>query len=127
MAAAADIAIEVEVGPEVLAGSTRMKAGSAEKMILNMLTTGAMARLGYVYGNLMVNLHLKNEKLMERGIRIVQEITGADRAEAERALKASGKSVPVALVMLKAGVGKTEAVRRLKQARGNVRKAVVGR
>ncbi len=71
---ASEIPIVVEVGPEVLTGSTRMKAATAEKMILNILSTAAMARLGYVYGNLMVNLHLKNSKLLERGIRICSKL-----------------------------------------------------
>src|SRR5574340_359813 len=96
---AADIAIVVEVGPEVVAGSSRMKAGTAQKMVLNMITTGAMARRGYVYGNLMVNVHLKNEKLIERGIGILQKAADVDRIQAERALHAAGRSVPVALVM----------------------------
>ncbi len=80
LARVARISIEADVGPEVLTGSTRLKAGSAEKLICNMLTTGAMARLGYVYGNLMVNLHLKNEKLTDRGISIVQQVTKVNRA-----------------------------------------------
>ena len=122
----ADIAIVVDLGPEVVAGSTRMKAGTAQKLILNMLSTGAMARLGYVYGNLMVNVHVKNEKLWERGVTILQEAAGIQRAAADRALKAAGRSVPVAMVMLKAGVSKAEARRRLKAARGNVRRAIGG-
>jgi len=120
----AHIAIVVDVGPEVVAGSTRMKAGTAQKMILNMLSTGAMARLGYVYGNLMVNVHVKNKKLWERGVTILEQAAGIRRAAADRALKAAGYSVPVALVMLKAGVTKTEARRRLENARGNVRRAI---
>ena len=120
----AHIAIVVDVGPEVVAGSTRMKAGTAQKMILNMLSTGAMARLGYVYGNLMVNVHVKNKKLRERGVTILEQAAGIRRAAADRALKAAGYSVPVALVMLKAGVTKTEARRRLKNAQGNVRRAI---
>lgn len=119
-----DVAIEVEVGPEVLSGSTRMKAGSAQKMICNMITTGAMTRLGYVYGNLMVNVHLKNEKLVERGIRILQQITGLSELEAALAIERAGENLPLALVMTKAGVKKSEAARRLKNARGNVRKAI---
>ena len=126
LAAAAEIAIEIKVGPEAVAGSSRMKAGTAQKLVLNMLSTGAMARLGYVYGNLMVNVHLKNRKLVERGITIVRTITGISREEALRALQAAGRSVPAALVMLKAGVGKAEAQRRLKAARGNVRRAIEG-
>src|SRR5205823_7930992 len=85
---AADLEIVAEVGPEVLAGSSRMKAGSAEKMILNMLSTGAMTRLGYVYGNLMVHLRLKNSKLRERGIGIVQAVTKSSRRDSIRLLAA---------------------------------------
>jgi N-acetylmuramic acid 6-phosphate etherase len=120
----ADIAIVVPVGPEVVTGSTRMKAGTAQKMVCNMITTGAMARLGYVYGNLMVNVHLKNKKLAERGISILMQAAGVGRDEAARALQAARRSVPVALVMLKARVGRKEAERRLKVARGNVRQAI---
>ena len=118
------IAIVVEVGPEVVAGSTRMKAGTAQKMVLNMLSTGAMARLGYVYGNLMVNVHVKNKKLLERGVTVLEQAAGVSRDAARRALKAGGRSVPVALVMLKTRVSKAEARRRLKAARGNVRQAI---
>ncbi|MGH9509310.1 MAG: N-acetylmuramic acid 6-phosphate etherase [Terriglobales bacterium] len=121
---AADIGIVVRVGPEVLAGSSRMKAGTAQKMVLNMLSTGAMARLGYVYGNLMVNVHRKNRKLRERGLSILQQAARINRTKAERALRAAGGSVPVALVMLKAGVTRAAAERRLRSARGNVRKAI---
>jgi N-acetylmuramic acid 6-phosphate etherase len=124
LGAAVDLPIEINVGPEVLAGSTRLKAGTAQKMVLNMVTTGAMTRLGYVYGNLMVNVHLKNEKLVERGIGILQKATGADRDKAIAALKQSGNQVPVAVVMLKADVSKKEAQRRLKNSHGNVRMAI---
>jgi len=120
----AEIAIVAEVGPEVVAGSTRMKAGTAQKLILNMLSTGAMARLGYVYGNLMVNVHVKNKKLLERGVTVLEHAAGVSRDAARRALKAGGSSVPVALVMLRARVSKAEARRRLKAARGNVRQAI---
>jgi N-acetylmuramic acid 6-phosphate etherase len=120
----AELAIEVEVGPEVVTGSTRMKAGTAQKMICNMITTGALTRLGYVYGNLMVNLHLKNQKLAERGIRIVQQVTGLRSKDAEAAIERAGESIPVALVMVKAGVSAAEAKRRLKLAGGSVRKAI---
>lgn len=122
----ADMAIVADVGPEVVAGSTRMKAGTAQKLILNMLSTGAMARLGYVYGNLMVNVQVKNEKLWERGITVLEGAAGVGRAAAGEALKAAGGSVPVALVMLKAGVSKAAAQRRLKSAHGNVRRATAG-
>jgi N-acetylmuramic acid 6-phosphate etherase len=120
----ADTAIVAEVGPEVLSGSTRMKSGTAQKMILNMLTTGAMARLGYVYGNLMVRVALKNVKLVERGVSILSEAAGVDRDKARAALETSGNSVPVALVMLKCGVSRVEAQKRLKAAAGNVRRAI---
>src|SRR3984957_20552880 len=80
LAAAADVAIVAEVGPEVISGSTRMKAGSAQKMVLNMITTGAMTRLGYVYENLMVNVHMQNPKIFERGIRILMNACNIDRA-----------------------------------------------
>ena len=122
----ADMAIVVEVGPEVVAGSTRMKAGTAQKLILNMLSTGAMARLGYVYGNLMVHVHVKNKKLWERGVTILQCAARVSRTAADRALQAAGRSVPVALVMLKAGISKAKAQRRLRAARGNVRQAIEG-
>ena len=121
---AADIRIEVEVGPEVLAGSSRLKAGTAQKLICNMLTTGAMARLGYVYGNLMVNLHLKNEKLIERGISIVQRVAKVNRDVALATLEAADMKVAVALVMLCAKVTKPEANKRLKRAQGSIRKAI---
>jgi N-acetylmuramic acid 6-phosphate etherase len=101
-----------------------MKAGTAQKMILNMITTGAMTRLGYVYENLMVNVHMKNAKLVERGINVLQRVTGVDRETAIRAIKSAGKSIPIAVVMLKAGVDKMEAVRRLSKSDGNVRLAI---
>ena len=126
LASVAQIAIEAEVGPEVLTGSTRLKAGTAQKLICNMITTGAMARLGYVYGNLMVNLQLKNEKLIERGISIVHRIAKVDRTAALATLETADMKVPVALVMLCAKVSKTEANRRLKRAQGSIRKAIEG-
>ncbi len=124
LAGAADITIVAEVGPEVVSGSTRLKAGSAQKMILNMITTGAMTRLGYVYENLMVNVHMQNSKLVERGIRILMRACNIDRATAVDTIKSAGRSVPVALVMLKAKVDKPEAVRRLAKSDGNVRLAI---
>ena len=122
----ADLGIETEVGPEVLAGSSRLKAGTAEKLICNMLTTGAMTRLGYVYSNLMVNLKLTNKKLMQRGMTILQELTGVGRDEAAAILEKAGRSMPLALVMLKTGASKAESARRLHRAKGNVRKAIEG-
>jgi N-acetylmuramic acid 6-phosphate etherase len=120
---AAHVAIVTEVGPEVIAGSTRMKAGTAQKMVLNMLSTGAMTRLGYVYGNLMVNVHLKNEKLVERGITILQKATRVGRPAAEEMLRAAG-SVPAALVTFHAEVSRADAARALRAAKGNVRAAI---
>jgi N-acetylmuramic acid 6-phosphate etherase len=121
---AAHFAIVTEVGPEVLAGSSRMKAGTAHKMVLNMISTGAMTRLGYVYGNLMVNVWTKNEKLVQRSIRILEQATGADHETAAQALKASGNRTPVALVMLAAGVSKSQAAAALKKSNGHARKAI---
>jgi N-acetylmuramic acid 6-phosphate etherase len=124
LAAVADIAIITDVGPEVISGSSRMKAGTAQKMVLNMITTGAMTRLGYVYENLMVNVHMQNCKLVERGIHILMCACKINRATAVETIKSAGRSVPVALVMLKAKVDKPEAVRRLAKSDGNVRLAI---
>jgi N-acetylmuramic acid 6-phosphate etherase len=121
---AADFAIVTEVGPEVLAGSSRMKAGTAHKMVLNMISTGAMTRLGYVYGGLMVNVWTKNEKLIQRSIRIVEQATGTDHETAASALKAAGNRTPVAVVMVAAGVAKAKAVAALKKTKGHVRNAI---
>ena len=121
---AAHVAIVADVGAEVVAGSTRMKAGTAQKMILNMLSTGAMTRLGYVYGNLMVNLHTKNEKLAERGVGILEEAAGLNRAAARKLLAAAGGRVPLALVMAKAGVSRARAAAALKESQGQVRRAI---
>jgi N-acetylmuramic acid 6-phosphate etherase len=121
---AADLAIVVKTGPEVVSGSTRMKAGSAQKMVLNMLSTGAMVRLGYVYGNLMVNLHRSNTKLVARSLRIVQEALGLGSGRARQVLKAARGDVPVAIVMSKAGVDRAEAEEALENAKGQVRNAI---
>ena len=121
---AADLAIVTEVGPEVISGSTRMKAGTAQKMVLNMLSSGAMIRLGYVYGNLMVNLHQKNEKLVNRAVRILQLTTGMSRKTAQKALRKAKNSIPLALVMSQAEVSRAEAQRALKAANGHVRHAI---
>lgn len=121
---AAEVGIVAEVGPEVISGSTRMKAGTAQKMILNMLSTGAMTRLGYVYGNLMVNVHPKNSKLVERGAGILQKITGMTREDSLQGLKKAGNRVPVALVMHRGRVNRTQAERALKSSNGNVRQAI---
>lgn len=121
---AADLAVVVETGPEVVMGSTRMKAGTAQKMVLNMISTGAMVRLGYVYGNLMVNLHRNNSKLAERSLSIVQQALGIKEREAVAALRKARNSVPVAIVMAKAGVRRSLAVQALAGADGHIRKAI---
>jgi N-acetylmuramic acid 6-phosphate etherase len=121
---AAHFAIITQVGPEVLAGSSRMKAGTAHKMVLNLISTAAMTRLGYVYGNLMVNVAPKNEKLIQRAIGILEQATGATRESATQALKASGNRTPVALVMLAANVSRAQAQAALKKTKANVRQAI---
>jgi N-acetylmuramic acid 6-phosphate etherase len=123
---AAEIEIVAEVGPEALSGSTRMKAGTAQKMVLNILTTAAMARLGYIYGNLMVHVHTGNQKLAERGLAILEEAAGVDRPTAAKALKSAQNRVAVAVVMLKTGLSRSKAQKRLKNTKGNVRKAIDG-
>ncbi|MGE5323221.1 MAG: N-acetylmuramic acid 6-phosphate etherase [Actinomycetota bacterium] len=123
----AEIEIVTEVGAEALSGSTRMKAGTAQKMVLNMLTTGAMARLGYIYGNLMVNVHTKNRKLVDRGVGILERAASVDRATARQALQRAGNSVAVALIMLKTGLDRAQSAQKLKCAKGNVRKAIDSR
>jgi N-acetylmuramic acid 6-phosphate etherase len=120
----AKIVIAPEVGPEVLAGSTRLKAGTSQKMVLNMLSTAVMARLGHVYENLMIDMMLTNEKLAERALRILAEASGKRVSAAEHALRAAGHDLRVALVMLKLGIGVAEAKQRLKAARGDLRKAL---
>lgn len=120
----ANIVIAPEVGTEVLTGSTRMKAGTAQKMVLNMLSTAAMARLGHVYENLMIDAALTNDKLAERARRIVAEASGKKLSAAEHALRQAGHNMRVALVMLKLEVGAAEAKRRLRAAGGDLRKAL---
>ncbi len=120
----AQIMIALEVGPEVLTGSTRLKAGTSQKMVLNMLSTAAMARLGHVYENLMIDAVLTNEKLWDRARRILAEASGKRLSAAEHALRQSGHNMRVALVMLKRGVEASEAKKRLKAARDDLRKAL---
>lgn len=119
-----DIAICPYVGPEVIMGSTRMKSGTAQKLVLNMLTTAAMVRLGKVYENMMIDLQMTNKKLVERSKRIVMTITGISYDEAGSWLEKAGGHVKTALVMIKAGVTKEEAQKRLDLADGFVRKAI---
>jgi N-acetylmuramic acid 6-phosphate etherase len=120
-----DIQIAVVVGPEVIAGSTRLKAGTAQKMVLNMLSTASMVRLGKVFGNLMVDAQPTNAKLRQRAIRILQEAAGVDAEVARCTLEMSGYETKVALVMLLADVEADEARRRLAAVDGFVRRAVV--
>jgi len=119
-----DIAICPYVGPEVIMGSTRMKSGTAQKLVLNMLTTTAMIRLGKVYENMMIDLQMTNKKLVERSKKIVMTITGISYEVAEDYLKKANGHVKTALVMIKAGVDTEEAKRRLEKAEGFVRKAI---
>jgi N-acetylmuramic acid 6-phosphate etherase len=119
-----DVAILPIVGPEVVTGSTRMKAGTATKLVLNMITTGAMIRLGKTYGNLMVDLKATNNKLKDRSERIVVEVCGVTRDEARRLLKAADRSVKTAIVMQKLGVSREEAEDALARAGGVIRRAI---
>jgi N-acetylmuramic acid 6-phosphate etherase len=120
----ADHSIEVIVGPEALTGSTRLKAATAHKMILNMISTASMILFGKVYENLMVDVHVSNHKLKERAIGIISKITGADYELAKNTLDESGLQVKAAIVMIKTGKSKDEADELLQQAGGYVRKAV---
>lgn len=122
--AEADIAIEAVPGPEVLTGSTRLKAGSVQKMVLNMISTGAMVRVGKVYQNLMVDVRLSNAKLQVRGQNIVMEATGCNRDEAISALAEADGHAKVAIVSILFGIDAAAAENRLEQARGRVRAAV---
>jgi N-acetylmuramic acid 6-phosphate etherase len=119
-----DVAICPEVGPEVIMGSTRMKSGTAQKLVLNMLTTTVMIRMGKVYENMMIDLQLNNKKLTERSKKIIMTITEVSYDEAQKYLKKSGGHVKTALVMIKAGVSFADARTRLKLANGFVRKAI---
>lgn len=120
----AHMTIAPVTGPEVIAGSTRMKAGTAQKMVLNMLSTAAMVRLGHVYGNWMINVAKTNQKLRRRALRILQEATGADSLSARHAMRQAGHDLRVALLMLKTGAGAQQARRRLAAEHGNLRRAI---
>lgn len=122
--AACDLAIVPVPGPEVIAGSTRLKAGTAQKLVLNMLSTLAMVQIGKVYGNLMVDVQATNAKLRDRAVKIVAAATGAGDAAAEEALAGAGGRVPVAIIMLAGRLTSEEAARRLAQAGGSVRRAL---
>lgn len=121
---AADVAVEPTVGPEVLTGSSRLKSGTAQKMICNMITTGAMVRVGKSYENLMVDVVQSNEKLRVRAENIVIDASGVERSEARRLLDEADGVAKVAIVMAIAKCDKTEALDRLKKANGHTRKAI---
>lgn len=122
--AVADIAIEVVTGPEVLTGSTRLKAGTAQKLICNMLSTASMVGIGKVYGNLMVDVQLTNEKLVERAKRIVMEATSCDYVTAEKYLLQADYKPKIAITMILAGLSKEEALQKLDESSGFIRKAI---
>jgi N-acetylmuramic acid 6-phosphate etherase len=126
LARAVEIAITPLPGPEIVAGSTRLKAGTATKLVLNMLSTGAFIRLGYVYGNLMVNVQPRNSKLVDRARRIIAQAAGVSYERAGDLLAASGNVVRTAIVMAKAGVDREEAERRLRNSAGRVAQALHG-
>lgn len=110
-----DIEIAVDVGPEIVAGSSRLKAGTAQKLVLNMLSTATMVRLGRVFSGFMIRVQMKNQKLRERGRSILAKATGLDAVSADRALSASGSNLPAALLMIWKDVSRKEALRILKQ------------
>ncbi|MFB7376372.1 N-acetylmuramic acid 6-phosphate etherase [Kitasatospora purpeofusca] len=124
LVAAAELGIEVETGPEVLAGSTRLKAGTAQKLVLNLISTAVMVRLGRTYGNLMVDVRAGNAKLRERARRIVVDITGADEETARLALTATGGEAKAAVLVVLAGVDAPTAARLLATADGRLREAL---
>jgi N-acetylmuramic acid 6-phosphate etherase len=117
----ADVVIVPVVGPEVVAGSTRMKSGTAQKLVLNMLSTATMVRLGRVFSHWMIHVQMTNEKLQERGREILANATGATPATAARALEESGRNLPVALLMLRKGISKEDALQGLTAERNTAR------
>ena len=123
---AVDVAICPVVGPEVLMGSTRMKSGTAQKLVLNMISTAAFVRVGKVYENMMVDLMANSQKLVDRSRRTVMTVTGVDHATAAHAIEAAGKSVKTAIVMLKLGCSREDAETRLRDSNGFVRRAIAG-
>ncbi|PYS11457.1 MAG: N-acetylmuramic acid 6-phosphate etherase [Acidobacteria bacterium] len=121
MSKTADLTILTLVGPEVVTGSTRMKAGTAQKLVLNMISTATMIRLGMTYSNWMINVCMTNNKLRERGMHILQEILGVQPDEAARLTKSSGSNLKVAVIMGAIGCTREEAEKRLNDAKGNLR------
>ncbi len=124
MSKTADLTIQTLVGPEVITGSTRMKAGTAQKLVLNMISTATMIRLGMTYSNWMINLSMTNNKLRERGMHVLQEILGVRRDEAARLAENSGSNLKVAVIMGASGCTKEEAQKRLRDAKGNLRTVI---
>ena len=120
----ARIAIEVDNGPEILTGSTRLKAGTAQKMICNMLSTATMIKTGKVFGNLMVDLQLTNEKLIERGKRIIMEATGCDETVAKNYLNQADHKPKIAIMMILTGLSKEKAIQKLENSEGFIKKAI---
>ena len=125
--AAAEIGVLLDTGPEVISGSTRLKAGTAQKIALNSFSSACMVRLHKVYGNLMVDLRATNAKLVKRALRLTARASGADEAAAQVAPQAAGLRVKTAIVMLKAGVDAATAEARLAAAEGSVQRALDGR
>ena len=124
LAANTDVEIKIDTGPEVITGSTRMKGGSATKMVLNMISTATMVQLGKVYGNLMVDLMTVNDKLIDRGLRIIQDLTGASHDIAKLKLSESDNSVKVAVVMINKSCSKEDALNMLEQENGFLRRVI---
>jgi N-acetylmuramic acid 6-phosphate etherase len=124
VAGLANILIAPKVGPEILTGSTRLKAGTAQKMVLNMLSTAAMARLGHVYENLMIDVKPSNRKVSDRIVRILAEASGKSLSASEHALRQTGHNLRLALVMLKLRVGAQEAKKKLRETKGDLREAL---
>jgi N-acetylmuramic acid 6-phosphate etherase len=126
LSAAVDIPIAPLVGPEIVAGSTRLKSGTAQKLVLNMLSTGTFIRLGYVFGNLMVNVQPKNTKLLDRARRIVAQAAGVSYQRAGEVLEEAGNSVRTAILMAKTGANRDDAERRLAAVGGRISRALHG-
>ena len=124
MSKTAGLAVYTAVGPEVISGSTRMKAGTAQKLVLNMISTAVMIKLGMTYSNWMINVSMTNEKLRERGQHIIQEILGVKPQDAAELVEASGSNLKVAVIMGATGCSREDAEKRLAQANGNLRAVI---
>jgi N-acetylmuramic acid 6-phosphate etherase len=122
----ADVTILISVGPEVITGSTRMKTGTAQKMVLNMISTALMIRLGMTYSNWMINVSMSNQKLRERGVQILQEILSVDAVQASSLVEQSGRNLKLAVIMGALGCNREEAAERLRDSQGNLRHVLGG-